>query len=108
MLAIVTEINDHGEAVSQWTLLPPSAGMKELMTPDSLLSIHAQTEADTIRGSSHGTSSRARRVPERRKCWLKNTASASPIVYWNSNETNVKNSVCHTASANTGSWTAVE
>src|SRR3954447_6132251 len=108
MLAIVTETNDQGVEVSQWTLLPPNARSSELTTPDSLLSIQAQTDAETIRGSSHGTSSSARSVPESRKCCVKKSARARPMPYWNSNDMPVKNSVCQTASENTGSWTTVE
>src|SRR3954465_3210252 len=95
MLAMVTEISDQGVEVSQCTLSPPSPRISALTTPDSLLSIHAQMVAEQRRGSSHGTSSSARNVDERRKCWLKKTASASPIVYWNSRDAPTKKSVCH-------------
>src|SRR3954447_9085539 len=108
MFAIVTETSDHGSEVSQWMLLPPTARSSELTTPDSLFSIQAHTDADTMSGNSHGTRSSARSVPERRKFWLKNSASARPMPYWNSNDTPVKKTVCQTAAVNTGSWTAVE
>ena len=103
MLAMITEINDHVGEVNQSTDEPPTDFNAELTTPDSLLSIQAQVEADTIKGSSHGTRNSARRVAERRKFCAKNTASARPIVNWKAMETKVNISVWIRAGLKVGS-----
>ena len=72
----------------------PNRPRNRLTMPESLSSIHYQVEADTMIGSSHGTRNSARSTAESRKCWWKNTASASPIVYWKTRETTTKNAVC--------------
>src|SRR6478735_6964745 len=82
MFAMITEASDQDGEVSQFTGPTPIAWRVALTIPESELSIHDQVDADTISGSSHGTRNRARRVADRWKCWLKNTASPSPIAYW--------------------------
>ena len=65
MLAMMTEISDHcgrGEPVDR---ADPEPGQQaELTTPESLLNIHDQVDADTISGSSHGTRNSARSVAD--------------------------------------------
>src|SRR3954465_12375226 len=103
MLATVTDTRDQVGDVSQCTLSTPTASRTALTTPASLLSIHAHVDADTISGSSHGTRNRARRVVDRRKRRAKNTAAASPMVYWKVNDTTVNNAVWTRARVNVGS-----
>ena len=67
------------------------------------MSIHDQVDADTISGSSHGTRNSARSVAESRKCWWKNTASASPMANWNASDAAVNTTVCSSAGTNVGS-----
>src|SRR4051794_2248036 len=103
MLAMITDTSDQVGDVSQWIDWPPTALIIVLMTPDSLLSIQAQVDADTISGNSHGTRNSARNVAERRKCCAKNTASASPMPNWKTIETNVNTNVCSSAGRKVGS-----
>ena len=72
---------------------PPKATMTELTMPLSLLSIHAQVEAETISGSSHGTRNRARSTVDRRKFCRKNTASARPTTNCTTMDPNVNSRV---------------
>src|SRR5215472_7873363 len=78
MLAMMTEASDHRGEVSQLTGATPSPCSTEFTTPESLLSIHDQVDAETISGSSHGTRNNARSVAESRKLRWKKTASAMP------------------------------
>src|SRR3954454_7346676 len=103
MFAMITEASDQDGEVSQFTGPIPTACSTALTMPDSLLSIHDQVEADTISGSSHGTRKRARRVAESRKCWLKKTASARPMLYWKTRHTPVNTTVWSRAGAKVGS-----
>ncbi len=103
MFARITATSDHVGDVSQLISGRPNAPRAELTTPESLLSIHDQVEAETIIGSSHGTRNKARSVADSRKLWLKNTASASPMTYWKAIDTNVKIAVWITAGQNVGS-----
>src|SRR5690348_1480723 len=82
MLAMMTDANDQRGEVSQLTGAMPTACSTEFTTPESLLSIHDQVEADTISGSSHGTRNSARSVADSRKCRWKNRASAMPMLNW--------------------------
>ncbi len=66
----------------------------------SLFSIHAQVEPDTISGSSQGTRNIPRSRPDSRKLFLKNTASARPMLYWKTIDTMVKITVLRTAGQN--------
>ena len=50
--------------MSQLTGSMPTQPSAELTTPESLLSIHDQVDADTISGSSHGTRNSARSVAD--------------------------------------------
>src|SRR5689334_5444563 len=102
-LAMITDTSDQSGDVSQLTGPTPSAPSTLLTTPESLLSIHDQVDAETIMGSSHGTRKSARSVPDSRKLLLKNTASARPIAYWNAIDTTVKMPVWITAGQNVGS-----
>src|SRR5689334_6463207 len=61
MFAISTEASDQSGEVSQLTGLTPNACSKAFTTPESLLSIHDQDDADTSSGSSHGIRNSARR-----------------------------------------------
>src|SRR5699024_12088954 len=82
MFAITTaSIAVLGE-VSQLTGSMPMKLRKKLTTPASLFIIQAQTEPETIRGSSHGMRNSARRVALSRKVPRKKTARARPMVYW--------------------------
>ncbi len=81
----------------------PNALSAALTTPESLLSIHDQVDAETIIGSSHGTRNSARSVDESRKLLLKNTASARPIAYWKAIDTTMKIAVWMTAGQKVGS-----
>src|SRR3954468_23399140 len=103
MLATVTEASDQFGEVSQSTGPMPTQPRAVLTMPDSLLSIHDQVDAETISGSSQGIRNRARRVADSRKCWVKNTARASPMAYWNSRDTAVKITVCSSAGVKVGS-----
>src|SRR5690348_11851221 len=60
MFAIRTETSDHDGEVSQSTCRPPMPWITEFTTPDSLFSIQAQVDEDTISGSSQGTRNNAR------------------------------------------------
>src|SRR5690349_22033803 len=75
MLAMMTDTSDQRGEVSQLTGEMPMPCSTALTTPESLLSIHDQVEADTIRGSSHGTRNSARNVTDSRKWRLKKTRS---------------------------------
>ena len=86
MFAMITEVSAQAGEVSQLTGPMPTACRAELTMPESLLSIHDQVDADTISGSSHGTRNRARSVADSRKCWLKKTASASPMANWKTSD----------------------
>src|SRR5689334_19339851 len=103
MFATITDTRDHCGEVSQFTGATPSPCSSEFTTPESLLSIHDQVEADTISGNSHGTRNNARSVDDSRKCWWKNTASAIPRVNWAAIDTTVKTRVWVNAGANVGS-----
>src|SRR5947207_583466 len=107
MFAIVTETRDQSGEVSQLTGSIPTAARMLLTTPESLLSIHDQVDADTMSGSSQGTRKRARRVAESRKFCRKNRASAMPAVNWAAIDTTVNTMVCHSAGPNVGSSTTV-
>src|SRR4051794_40701260 len=102
MLAMMTETSDQCGAVSQWTGETPKSCSTELTTPESLLNIHDQVDADTISGSSHGTRNSARNVAESLKLRKKNTARARPAAYWKIRDTTVKTSVCSSAVLNVG------
>src|SRR6266536_660881 len=102
MLAMITETNDQVGDVSQWTESPPTALITELITPDSLLSIQAQVDAETISGNSQGTRNNARNVADSRKCCVKNTARARPMPNWKTIEMNVNTKVCSSAGMNVG------
>src|SRR5688572_29667942 len=103
--ATITATSDQVGDVSQFTCGSPTASSSALTTPDSLLSIHDQVDADTISGSSHGARNSARSTADRRKLRWKKTASAIPIAYWNAIGTAVNTAVCHIAVANSGSET---
>ena len=107
MLAITTETSAHCGDVSQLTGPMPTLDSTEFTTPEVLLSIHDQVDADTIKGSNHGTRNSARSVPERRKLRAKNTARASPMVNWNTSDTIVKVSVLRSAGQKVGSANTV-
>ena len=68
--------------------------------PESASIIHCQLVAETMIGSSHGTRNRPRSTMESGKLRRKNTASASPIVYWKNNDTTTKKAVCSTIGQN--------
>ncbi len=97
MLAMMTDHSDQSGEVSQLTGPIPSQARTALTTPESLLSIHDQVEADTISGSSHGTRNRPLSVADRRKFLVKNSASASPMANWKASDTSVNTTVCHSA-----------
>src|SRR5512142_255119 len=82
MLAMMTDTSDQRGEVSQLTGATPRPCSAEFTTPESLLSIQDQVDADTIRGSSHGTRNSARSVADSRKWRWKKTASAMPRVNW--------------------------
>src|SRR3954469_7391358 len=103
MFAMITEVSDQDGEVSQFTGPRPRACRAALTTPESLLSIHDQVDAETISGSSQGTRNRARRVAESRKCWLKKTARARPMLYWKTRHTLVNTTVWSRAGAKVGS-----
>src|SRR2546425_13072759 len=103
MFAMITEVSDQDGEVSQLTGPMPTAWRNALTTPESLLSIHDQVEADTINGSSHGTRNSARNVADSRKCRWKNTARPSPMPNWKTRDTTVNAAVCHAAGENVGS-----
>src|SRR5256885_15279094 len=107
MFAMITEVSDQDGEVSQLTGPMPTAWRAALTTPASLLSIHAQVDADTISGSSHGTRNSARSVADSRKLLAKNTASAIPMVYWNAKDAAVNRTVWRTAVLNVGSANTV-
>src|SRR4051794_3849825 len=96
-LAMMTDHSDQFGEVSQFTGPTPNHDSAALTTPESLLSIHDQVEADTISGSSHGTRNNPRSVAESRKFFRKNNASASPMTNWKASETSVNTTVCHSA-----------
>ena len=73
------------------------------MTPESEFIIHAHTEADTSSGRSHGTRNNARKVVDKGKWRWKNTASASPIEYWNTRDIATKRKVLRSAVGKAGS-----
>src|SRR4051812_25608006 len=100
--AMITEVRAHCGEVSQFTGSIPTACRTALTTPESLLNIHDQVDADTISGSSHGTRNSARNVAERRKLRKKNTARARPAAYWKISDTTVNTSVCSSAVLNVG------
>src|SRR3954466_4856749 len=104
MFAMVTEASDQSGDVSQLTGPMPTQPSALLTTPESLLSIHDQVDAETISGSSHGTRKSARRVADNRKFWWKNTARAMPMANWKAIEITVKSAVCRRAGPNVGSW----
>src|SRR3954470_14433489 len=97
MLAMVTEASDQPGAVSQWAGASPIACRTALTMPESLLSIQDQVDADTISGSSQGTRNSARSVTDSRKCRVKKTASAMPMLNWSARDTTVKTTVCTSA-----------
>src|SRR5687768_14904392 len=103
MFAIVTDTSDHCGEVSQLTGSRPTTFSAVLTRPDSLLSSHAQVDAETISGSSHGTRNSARSVADNRKPRAKNSAAASPIVYWKNSETRVNRTVFTNAVRKVGS-----
>src|SRR5690242_14282996 len=75
---MMTETSDHCGEVSQLTGAMPRPDSTAFTTPESLLSIHDQVDAETISGSSQGTRNRARiRVDSGNRRWKK-TASARP------------------------------
>src|SRR5512142_2890818 len=100
MLAMMTDTRDQRGDVSQFTGPTPRPCSRVLTTPESLLSIQDQVEADTISGNSHGTRNSARSVADSRKCWWKNTARAMPRLNWTAMEANVNTSVCASAGTN--------
>src|SRR5687768_2455038 len=104
MLAMSTETIAHCGEVSQLICGMPTACSSALTTPDSLLSIHAHTDADTSSGSSHGTRNSARSVADSGNLRKKKTASARPIVNWNAIETNVKIAVFASAGTKVLLW----
>ena len=75
--------------------------------PDSLLSSQAQVDADTISGSSHGTRNNARSVADSGKSRATNTASARPMVYWNTSDAAVNTTVFSNAVRKVGSANTV-
>src|SRR5215203_1873167 len=103
MFAMMTDTSDQSGDVSQLTASIPTSANAVLTTPASLLSIHDQVDAETMSGSNQGTRNSARSVVESRKWWLKNTASASPMVNWKNNDPTVNTKVCSSAGANVGS-----
>src|SRR3954451_6164912 len=100
--AMITLVSAQDGEVSQLTGSMPTPLSSELITPESLFIIQLQVEELTIKGSSHGTRNSARSVAESRKFWAENTASAMPIVSWNSSETPVNTTVCVSAGQNVG------
>src|SRR5215218_6901585 len=103
MFAMMTEVSDHDGEVSQLTGAIPRVPRAELTTPESLLNIQDQVDADTISGSSHGTRNSARSVAESRNARLKNTASAIPMANWNTSDTTVNTIVWVSAGPNAAS-----
>src|SRR5688572_6875975 len=103
MFAIVTDTSDHCGEVSQLTWFRPANSSTALTSPDSLLSSHAQVDAETINGSSHGTRNNARNVADNRNPRAKNSAAARPIVYWKNSETRVNRTVFTNAVRKVGS-----
>ena len=101
MLAMVTDTSECSE-LSHQTESTPTPPSSRLITPESASNIHCQVVADTMMGSSHGTRKRARRNGESGKERWKKTASARPIVYWNSRETRTKNAVWPSVGQNCG------
>ena len=87
----------RGEPVDRADARTPRSAA--LTTPESLLSIHDQVDADTISGSSHGTRNSARSVADSRKFRLKNTARASPMANWKTSETSGEDAACASAPA---------
>src|SRR6478752_4847746 len=100
MFAISTETIAHCGDVSQLICSMPNTARPALTIPDSLLSIHAQVDAETSSGSSQGTRKRARRVPESGNFLKKKSARARPIEYWNTIDTSVKTAVLMSAGTN--------
>src|SRR5919206_3815774 len=105
MFAMMTETSDQRGEVSQLTGATPRPCRIELTTPESLLSIQDQVDADTIRGSNHGTRNSARSVVDSRKCRWKNTARAMPALNCTAMEATVNTRVCVSAGPNVGSAT---
>src|SRR5690242_12425653 len=103
MFAMITLTSDHCGEVSQLTGATPRLCSNELTTPESLLSIHDQVDADTISGSSQGTRNRARSVLDSGKWRWKNTASAMPRLNCTAMDANVNTRVCTSAGSNVGS-----
>src|SRR5689334_10922829 len=104
-LAMITDASDQSGDVSQLTGPTPTTPSALLMMPESLLNIHDQVEAETISGSSHGTRNSARSPRDNGKERLKKTASARPIVNWNTRDTSVNTIVCVSAGRKVGSST---
>src|SRR5687768_12165935 len=92
--AMMTNASDQSGEVSQLTGPIPTAPSAALTTPASLLSIHDQVDADTIKGNSHGTRNSARSVRDSGKCRWKKTASASPTLNWKASDAAVNTTVC--------------
>src|SRR3954453_20630732 len=105
--AMITLVSAQLGEVSQLTGAMPTALRAVLTMPESLLSIHDQVEAETIKGSSHGTRKSPRSVADNGKCRLKKTASAVPIENWKTSDTAVNSTVCQRAGPNVGFSTTV-
>src|SRR5699024_2524105 len=93
IFAMVTDTRDIPGEVSQLTGSRPNALRMVLTMPLSLLSIHAQVEAETIIGSSQGTRNTPRNTAESRKFVWKKTASASPRENWKAIDPKVNTAV---------------
>src|SRR5476651_2607849 len=104
MLAITTDTSAHCGEVNQLIWCTPTPSSTALTTPDSLFSIHAQTDAETSSGSSHGTRNNARSVAASRKLRKKKTARANPIENWKRIETPVNTPVLIRAGVNVEVW----
>src|SRR5699024_4969978 len=93
IFAMVTDTRDIPGEVSQLTGSRPNAVRMALTMPLSLLSIHAQVEAETIIGSNQGTRNIPRNMADSRKFVWKKTASASPRENWKAIDPKVNTAV---------------
>src|SRR3954447_13527280 len=101
MLAMMTAQSELS-LLSHHTPSEPKSPRSLFSTPESASIIHCHVVPDTMIGSSHGTRNSPRSTPESGKLRWKKTASASPIEYWNTNETTTNVAVWPTVGQNGG------
>src|SRR3954453_10242228 len=99
---MMTDTSDHCGEVSQLTGAMPRPDSTEFTTPESLLSIQDQVDAETISGSSQGTRNSARiRLDSGNRRWKK-MASASPRLNCTAIDATVNTRVWVNAGRNVG------